>query len=373
MLAFTSEDAFLSFHSTFQHAGIIQQTPLFTGSFSGLCLALSTSVFSLFLNANIPIVLDALSNKSNLVVVLTRGFAICTLLYIWLGISVSMRFQSAVDNPCNLNWDGYRWPSYMFQSCVDGSVCDVSAKMVEFLIVFCPVLDVISIYPLGSIVLGNSIWEVIVRCMHSSHQYQPYQPVPSDASSSADTPPPAHPASILLTQMGKKQTMSYNSTSAEGDQEDNTSASSPSPPQSTCSALPARLLRLVVNILPMVLAVVKPDFCGVVQYAGSISVVICLVFPAYMSLKCDDYEAKYTVAVINPKDHLHWCDEPQSQTNTTDARNLSPFMGGLGIRRRDSFWSNETSWTETRVTKKATLAFGGVVTCVILFASVYYG
>jgi amino acid permease len=362
MLATTSEQVLTSFQSTFENSEVIYPTPLVAGDFSGLCVALSTAVFSLFLNANIPIVLDALSNKSNLVKVLVRGFTICTLLYVWLGISVSTRFQSEVDNPCNLNWDGYRWP--YSGSCTNGSFCDLSARFVELLIVFCPVLDVVSIYPICSIVLGNSLWEVAERCYHSSIHGESNK----DGYNALNTE---------MTQINnsKKETSLLNIDiphygGVETDKDIEHGASTPS--VTFCSSLPQRILRSVVNIIPLVLAVAVPNFLSVVQYAGAISVVICLVFPAYMSIKCDEYEDRYTVPSVLPSDpnHLEWCDDPQS--TSSDPKQLSPFRGGLGIRRRDSFWTNDTSWTETTIAKKITLYFGIFVTCVIFASSVYY-
>ena len=84
-------------------------------------------------------------------------------LYIWLSIVVSVQFGSNTHNPCNLNWDGFRWPaSWVGDTCDAGATCDWTAKAVEFIVLFTPALDVVSAYPFISIIVGNSLTEILL-------------------------------------------------------------------------------------------------------------------------------------------------------------------------------------------------------------------
>ena len=177
-------------------------TAVVFGDIVGLGEVASAAVFSLFLNGSISVILDSLEDKRTFTRVLKITFGVCLVLYIGLSVIVSLQFGSYTANPCNLNWRGYRWPAWLSTSqdglhmCSVGSICDLSAKVVEFTILFTPALDVVSAYPFISIIVGNSITEIMLGTQ-SDEQPPPYahhddEPTPSSFSSSSSSSSTSH-------------------------------------------------------------------------------------------------------------------------------------------------------------------------------------
>ena len=258
--------------------------PLMVGSLYGLSQVLSAAVFSQFLNGSIPIIIDSLKDRNNYIRVLNITFAVCFCLYVWLSIVVSTQFGSTTANPCNLNWAGYRWPTsaedgeHSDTSCSTGSFCDLSAKLVEFVIVFCPAIDVVSAYPFISIILGNSLTEMVLG--------------PNTEDNTTTTEEEA----ALLTNANVSSV---------------TATATPSLSKASYK-LWNQFFRFAMNITPMILAVTITNFSTVIQLTGAISVLICLVFPPLLSLKCNTYlsekYADFSHHVLAASVHLSWID-----------------------------------------------------------------
>lgn len=199
---------------------------------------ISASVFSLFLNSGVPVVAQALADKSKLLTVLSRALGgACVLFGVWATI-LSVSFGHRVDNPSNLNWGGYRLPQQMTpdaSSLLYPLVVGIS-DCIEYMVVLFPALDVLSVYPLTSVVLSNNILEAL------------FDPSPAPRSPGASTGTEVYPwherfrSQIELT------------------------------------------IRIMINLLPIVGAAITPNFLFVVNYVGGVSALICFVFPAMLSM-----------------------------------------------------------------------------------------
>ena len=285
MLAYSDSGMAASFPVSY-HPSAVAQPALIFGTWNGLAHVLSAAVFSQYLNASIPIIIDSLEDRNNFMRVMHYTFGICLCLYIWLSVVVTNQFGSDTLNPCNINWTGYRWPF-----CADappGSLCDLSARCVEFIVVFCPAVDVASAFPFIGIVLGNSLTEIVLgtpplegdnRTSGSQHTDALVTPSPQ---SEADTSAPSETVSKLTLAQYKF----FN-----------------------------KVFRFFTNTLPMVLAISITNFSLVIQITGGISVLICLVFPAFLSLRCSSYMDEHMSAHQEEgggESYSYWGDGPLS-------------------------------------------------------------
>jgi hypothetical protein len=351
------------------------QTPIVSGSVDGVFIILSVCVFSFFLNSSVPIFIDALRNVKHALKILVWGFLITAGMYWVLSAVGSVTFGSSISTTCNLAWKGFRWP--FMTECAAGSVCDVTSRMVEVLVVFSPVLDVISVYPLGTIVLANSAWEVVFGVPH--HEFggsidqilvDHYLP-PARALENRTASDPATPAAIVAPSPSETTRLLPGDAAADGAAE----ARSGRWCGISRQAFLKKLVRFVLNILPLLLAVVVQNFLQIVTLAGSISVLICLVFPAYLSLKCSSYEEEHGIPAktVNADNHLHWCDSPMPtlfpgherakkiESNDNETNSDSDVEFG---------YDPESSFIEKRWFKLAVIYLGLVVTLIIFYSSI---
>lgn len=344
LLATTTEQLDRSF--PYANASQAAQMPLMLGSTDGMCVVLSVCVFSFFLNSSVPIFIDALSNVNHALRILIYGFIVTASLYWMLGAVNSYTFGSSITSTCNLAWHGYRWP--FAEHCTAGSLCDISAKVVEYVVVLSPILDVVSVYPLGTIVLANSVWEVVFGVAHH------------DFPGAVDQPLVDHYLPVSAVQAESEKAINETTRLING------GASSLSDPAgSSCSHLFAKkAVRFVLNTLPLTLAVLIKDFLQIVSLAGSISVLICLVFPAYLSLRCSSYDEENIEECVTPDNHLDWCDKPFHEVFPGLEK---PEDGGGHVIRRNR--DPDSSIIETKIFKVVVIIVGIVVTCMVFYSS----
>jgi hypothetical protein len=265
--------------------------PILFGSWQGVFWVISAAVFGLFLNGSIPIIVDSLQDRGQYLKVVVTAYYVCMLLYVWLAFVVSTSFGDRTMNPCNLNWAGYRLP--MFESCEAGSTCDSLSKLIEFIVVFCPAIDAASAFPFISIVLGNSLTELLFG-MEEDHKGDAY------ASAHEKAPLNRTPA---------------NDYSSSGRSSDGVMHAEPSHYSQTAVGsassyrLKNRIIRFVMNMTPIILGALITDFSFVIQVSGAISVLICFFFPAVLSMKSQEYIFLHLSAIsINASNFIAWVD-----------------------------------------------------------------
>jgi amino acid permease len=275
-----------SFPVTLQDVDQVVGPPLLFGSWHGVFWVISAAVFGLFLNGSIPIIVDSLRDRGQYLKIVTTAYYICMLLYIWLAFVVSTRFGNRTMNPCNLNWAGYRLP--MFDSCEAGSTCDSLSRLIEFIVVFCPAIDAASAFPFISIVLGNSLTELIFG-MEENY---------GDASASAHEKIPL-----------KHTPASDYSSEVDGRDAEPSPTAAPNLELPSSYRLKNRIIRFLMNLTPIILAVLITDFSFVIQVSGAISVLICFFFPAVLSVKSQEYIFLHLSAItINTSNFISWID-----------------------------------------------------------------
>jgi hypothetical protein len=291
LMAITPGDMIQSFPGSFANSqSTILPPPMWIGSAYGLSQILSAAVFSQFMNGSIPIVADCLADRNNFKRTLYLTFYICLALYLALALIIATKFGDHTMNPCNLNWAGYRWPADYFapETCVKHSLCDLSAKVVEFLVVFCPALDVASAYPFIGIILGNTLTEIF------------FGPPPADTYAASGM---AADHAIGETARARYRFMN-------------------------------KFLRFLMNVLPMILAVTLTDFSRVIQLTGSVSVLLCTVFPPLLSIKCNNYLEETDSHFIPQAESLEWVDPVTAKSGSSESalqlRTRKPEVRGYG-------------------------------------------
>ena len=89
---------------------------------------------------------------------------ISTILYVGMALSLSSVFEGSTISPANLHWVGFRWPVDKHNpSCQPGAgtFCDISARLVEVLVLLFPAFDVLSVYSVNCIILSNNLLETV--------------------------------------------------------------------------------------------------------------------------------------------------------------------------------------------------------------------
>lgn len=377
MLATTEVAMRLSFPASFDNSSPIILPPTIFGDWHGVCLVLSTAVFGLFLNANVPIIIDSLADKNNYLKVIHYAFGICMLLYIWLAIVISYRFGNAIANPCNLNWTGFRWNLSEGEegdsSCTVGSFCDLSARLVEFIVVFCPAVDVASAYPFISIVLGNSLTEIIIG-------------VPEDEliDRLGEGEGGGHLSASMHSTTNEKTPLTssiHDKTEAQNRATFSLDSDVGLVQENALSAIAKfkkmnKWLRFAMNTFPLVLSVCMTSFSIVIQLTGAISVLICLVFPAYLSIRCNRFLDQRAAcnAWLTPSDLLLWIDRASAYAGKVSTNPFdSPVMlGGSSGEESAASYDPDKEIVEQETFKWTFLWIGVVATGVIFYISVVY-
>jgi amino acid permease len=364
LLVMSDEGLAFSFPNTFTDSDLesglsnaIDDPPFFFGSWIGVCFVISASIFGMFLNGNIPIIIDSLVDKNMFASVLSTAFAVVLVLYLWLSMTVSMQFGSRTMTPCNLNWVGYRLP--FWETCEHGSVCDSASRCLEFIIAFCPAIDVASAYPYISIVLGNSITEILFGmeedCIrrHNVTETTPLQPKPQTTRN------------VELTDRAPLFVIT---------------------PESYIVV--NRLLRFAMNTFPLVLGAYIVNFSNVVQISGAVSVLVCLFFPAVLSIACKDDLSQHGL-LITAENFVNWADNKlgskywatgTSKPQDSEAQEHKKIpKADYGVYEYLKFvfffdysvegLNPEDDIIETSFTKKTTMLVGLIVMLVMLFVA----
>lgn len=112
-----------------------------------LPIAITTAIF----HHTIPGIADSTEDKTRLSSVFRYAFFIVGFCYAGIGIILSMYFGSDVDSQANIHWSSY------YGCTNEGESRPSIAKAIgDFVLIF-PPLDVVSVFPLGAIALGNSL------------------------------------------------------------------------------------------------------------------------------------------------------------------------------------------------------------------------
>lgn len=121
--------------------------------FSGFGTIFPTAIFSQLLHHSVPGLVQPVKDKgwvrSMFGAALTTTFS----LYLALGIPAVMYFGNGVSPVISLNWKDYS--GYGFEG---PEAAPIWARIISYIVVLFPVLDIVSAFPLNGITLGNTIF-----------------------------------------------------------------------------------------------------------------------------------------------------------------------------------------------------------------------
>eukprot|EP01135_Chromosphaera_perkinsii_P002355 Nk52_evm9s222 gene=Nk52_evmTU9s222 len=125
----------------------------------------TTSVFSLLFQHSIPGLIHPIKNKRRVVSVLVSAIVTTAVLYVLLGTLCACYFGAAAEESINLNWKAFTF------GVDEGSATFFKNTLLRFfryIIVLFPAVDVLSVFPLIAITLGNSLEYSVGRVLLSA-------------------------------------------------------------------------------------------------------------------------------------------------------------------------------------------------------------
>lgn len=118
--------------------------------FRGWLQAIPVFVYAELMHLGLPSMLEPVSDKRKLHRLVSGVFCIMGFIYIFIGITVSIRFQGSVAQIATLNWIQFSKPGN-----------STLLRVLSYIVIFFPSLDVISAFPLSAIALSNNIFTAI--------------------------------------------------------------------------------------------------------------------------------------------------------------------------------------------------------------------
>jgi hypothetical protein len=143
---------------------------------SGLAALIPVCIYAFIFHHSVPILAQPVKNKRTLRSMFATAFGITGAAYVSIGFLVALYFGSTIDSQANLNWQTYvgcvsapsSWgnatsstcsnPSNWSQDCIPWeSERPWYAKLIAFVVLIFPALDVCSAFPLNAATLGNNL------------------------------------------------------------------------------------------------------------------------------------------------------------------------------------------------------------------------
>ncbi|GMI36034.1 hypothetical protein TeGR_g10790 [Tetraparma gracilis] len=217
----------------------VAAAPSFSTAFTGL---LGTISFSLFLNSTLPTMLDTCKDRKKIGFITAFSMFLVSALIFMLGVCVAVAFGDKTVSPANLLWTSYQLP---LETC--GGGCKAASKVIEVLILFFPALDVLSIYSVNCIIITNNVMEGIWGVNWRG----------AGGGEGGEAAP----------LMGGGGGGGGGGEAGKG------------------MAGKEKWVLAGVNVAPILVALLLPGFSKAIVFTGGISLLLCLVFPAYLAIR----------------------------------------------------------------------------------------
>jgi hypothetical protein len=135
-----------------------------TVNWSGLEVILPIGLYAYIFQHSIPSLAEPCPDKRQLPKIYIATLILVSVVMVLFSVVVSLRFGHSVQSSANLNWTDFTITS-------GGIVGSMMGKLISDFIVFFPPINVLSVYPLNAITLGNNL---LVACggstQHSSQK-----------------------------------------------------------------------------------------------------------------------------------------------------------------------------------------------------------
>jgi len=124
---------------------------------SGIISIVSASIFAQLISFGVPEIITPLRHQRDSRRLLIFGLIGVATCYIFVGLSCSLYFGAMTKSPINLNFNDYRGGVNLDQA------VPVWAKIISYFVALFPAMDVMSMFPLIAIALGNTIHARLLR------------------------------------------------------------------------------------------------------------------------------------------------------------------------------------------------------------------
>lgn len=118
--------------------------------FSGVHILLPIALYATIFHHSIPALTEPVRDKHLVGYMFITGLVICFIGYYLITLTLSMYFGSAAYSSCNLNWENYGNFTTTFGVIV--------SRVIRWYVLLFPALDVVSLFPLCAITLGNNLY-----------------------------------------------------------------------------------------------------------------------------------------------------------------------------------------------------------------------
>ena len=131
------------------------------GRYGGIVALLPAAIFALNINGSVPLVAKSMRTKDHVDVAVWSGLWIACAFYVAIGASVATAFGSTVPASSNVAWENFRPDTGPLQ------------RALALLIVLFPAADVLSVFPLNTMVIANNLIAVIYGDLADKAQHDP--------------------------------------------------------------------------------------------------------------------------------------------------------------------------------------------------------
>jgi len=137
----------------------MEKPPLFR--WSGFAQIFTTSAIALSFHFTVPDIIKPVRNKTYLREMTSSALVVASVFYLLMGILCSLYFGSSVDPLVTLNWRTYSGFDGGWGVAVDGRPWWAIA--IQLVVMFFPILDMLSVFPLVAVTLGDNLVQFVPK------------------------------------------------------------------------------------------------------------------------------------------------------------------------------------------------------------------
>lgn len=137
---------------------MVEPAPLF--NLSGIPKALPIIVFASIYHHSIPGLAHPVGDKTKLSPIFKATTIFCAASYWFLGVVLASAFGTSMEESANLNWKAYGASLYLNSEPGENQMTIFALKAISNFVVLFPALDVLSVFPLLAVTLGNNLMDM---------------------------------------------------------------------------------------------------------------------------------------------------------------------------------------------------------------------
>lgn len=151
----------------FERPSSTEEKAIVWGRLRSLNVLLPATIFALNINGNVPLIAKSMRDREQVDIATRVGLWLPCVMYIFIGVSIAATFGKCVPRSANIVWR-------QFGVSNNGALVASTSHLFATFIVLFPAADVLSIFPLNTIVVADNILAVyygdkIDKIQHNTH------------------------------------------------------------------------------------------------------------------------------------------------------------------------------------------------------------